>query len=147
MNACVRNFLSRTCASGPGDSVARCARRNLAPGRVALGMRDFAVYMYTDKHKQASNYCTLCKNLVQCSHAKIRSQQCTCQHKPLQPVAPLFSQPDGQSPHVLPPFVLVHLRLLSHPPLFCRHSFTSEQLPSCIQNQQHVTSQHPGIIA
>ena len=49
-----------------------------------------------------------------------------CRHKPLQPVTPSFSQPNGQSPHVLLPSVLVHLRLLSHPPLLLRHSSTSK---------------------
>merc|ERR1719230_1811804 len=45
----------------------------------------------------------------------------------LQSVSPSFTYPDGQSPHVLPPIVLVHVLLLSHPPLFFRHSFTSLQ--------------------
>ena len=66
---------------------------------------------------------------------KCRSQrngQSTSKHnKPLQPVAPLFFQPDGQLPHVLPPSVLLHVRLLSHPPLFFRHSFTSENKCAC----------------
>ena len=47
-------------------------------------------------------------------------------HKPVHAVSPSFVQPDGQSPHVQAPGVLVHLRLLSHPPLFFRHSLMSE---------------------
>ena len=47
-------------------------------------------------------------------------------HKPLQPNAPSLAQPVGQSPHLWPPCVLIHLRLLSHPPLSPRHSSWSE---------------------
>jgi len=45
-------------------------------------------------------------------------------HKPLHPFAPSLAYPDGQSPHFIDPAVLMHLRLLSQPPLFFRHSFT-----------------------
>ena len=48
-------------------------------------------------------------------------------HKPLQPVVPSFTQPAGQSSHFLLPGKFKHLRLLSHPPFFIRHSFTSTQ--------------------
>ena len=42
------------------------------------------------------------------------------------PVSPSFVHPDGQAPHVRPPGVLLHLRLLSHPPLLAWHSSKSE---------------------
>ena len=47
-------------------------------------------------------------------------------YKPLQSMSPSLIQPDGQSPHVRPPGVLVHVRLPSHLPLSVWHSFTSE---------------------
>ena len=50
----------------------------------------------------------------------------TRSHKPLQPFAPSLAYPAGQSPHFMDPAVLMHLRLLSQPPLFFKHSFTSK---------------------
>ena len=47
-------------------------------------------------------------------------------HKPAQPVVPLLVHPDGQLPHVRPPGVLLHARLVSHPPFPFRHSSMSK---------------------
>ena len=47
-------------------------------------------------------------------------------HKPLHPFAPSLAYPDGQSPHFIDPAVLMHLRLLSQPPLFFRQAFAAE---------------------
>ena len=66
-----------------------------------------------------------------------------CRHKPLQPVGPLFSQPDGQSLHVLPPSVLVHFRLLSHPPLLPRHSSTSTHASKRAHSDSTTTKPKP----
>ena len=44
----------------------------------------------------------------------------------MQSVSPRFVHPEGQSPQVRPPAVLIHVRWLWHPPLFARHSFTSK---------------------
>ena len=43
------------------------------------------------------------------------------------PVSPLPLYPTGHAPHVRPPTVFVHFVSESHPPLACRHSFTSVQ--------------------
>ena len=49
-------------------------------------------------------------------------------HKPVQPFAPELEYADAQSPHFIDPTVLMHLRLLSQPPLFVAHSFTSKRV-------------------
>ena len=43
-----------------------------------------------------------------------------------QPVEPSLAYPAGQSPHLKDPTVLMHVRLLSQPPLLLAHSSTSE---------------------
>ena len=60
------------------------------------------------------------------THARTHARTRT--NKPLQPFAPSLSYPVGQSPHDMDPTVLMHLRLLSQPPLFVAHSFTSKHV-------------------
>ena len=56
---------------------------------------------------------------------RVRASERVCVCAPLQPLALSLAYPAGQSPHNMDPSVLVHLRLLSQPPLFFRHPLTS----------------------
>ena len=66
-------------------------------------------------------------SLQHTSTGRTPTQQPSNKNTPLQPVAPLLVYPDGQLAHVRLPGVFAHFRLLSHPPLFFKHSFTSNQ--------------------
>ena len=55
-------------------------------------------------------------------------------HEPLHFVSPSLLQPLGQSPQVRPPAVLVHVRLLSQPPLLVEHSSTSARRRQHVQH-------------
>ena len=66
------------------------------------------------------------------STGRTPTQRPSNKNTPLQPVAPLLVYPDGQLPHVRLPAVLMHFRLLSHPPLLFRHSFRSSNKRVCL---------------
>ena len=59
---------------------------------------------------------------------------------PLQPFAPSLSHPAAQSPQLMLPAELMHLRWAWHSPLFFKHSFTSSLVSVCTFPEQHVLS-------
>ena len=68
--------------------------------------------------------------------SKTRNINQTSSTQPLQPVAPSFVHPDGQLPHVTPPFVTMHLRAELQPPLFFKHALAA-RAPNHQPKSQH----------
>ena len=74
---------------------------------------------------------------VDCAVGSQQSNLPADTNKPLQPVSPSLCQPAGQSPHVIPPTVLTHLRLMSQPPFLSLHSSASENGGVCMWMTMH----------
>ena len=80
--------------------------------------------IYAYKHKHIRSYVHVFAHA--CMRLYKRKNHADTLHKPAQPVVPLFVHPDGQLPQVRPPGVLLHARLVSHPPFPLLHSSMSK---------------------